>query len=1137
MIDRDDIVPERVAESNGIDATEHLNGSEHARVDSGSADIDETCDGGSGPVVSALVDATLDIAATTDQRMDGNTSGVQMDVTATLDSAPGSVPTSDRGENVDQTVDSAQPAVVRSGKAASGQRSASQGGSRFQTIKAHARGGLGEVFVARDLELGRTVALKEIQARHSKNRFNQDRFVAEAVITGALEHPGIVPVYGLGRYSDGRPYYAMRFIAGTSFQAAINQYHADNPDGVGVDYYSRDFKSLLRTFVDVCRAIHYAHEHGVLHRDIKPDNVMLGQYGETMVVDWGLAKVLASQGTGESAGHDNPLLQSIATETMGGAVMGTPAYMSPEQAMGLNDKLDATSDIYSLGATLFTLLSGQRSVEGRSSLEVIENVRSGRLRSLRVIAPKVPRALVSICSKSLSVDPIERYADVGAMIEDIERWLADDLVLAHRDRESIAERLGRWVRRHHTWVVSGGMFLIAFLVVAVAAGALINTARKRELVAKQQAEVAKAEAMQRYRQSRQAIDTWLVGSNEALQFFPGTQSIRTRMLELAADDYRQLATSSSRDPDLELERARALIRLGDIHQIQLMQAEARSRYDDAIKVLEKLESQPQIGHLASAEAANANVRKAISYTNENRWADAQAELEPAIAALGALAERYPQEPIMDSYLSAALVNLGETLLSLGKLDAAIEALESVIARSDQAITSAQKSRGDAAGETIAEDWDASLAKFERDAVLAGVRARELLGRGCLARGDYQRADAVLAEAIDRLSRAMATRADDPDWVDALASACVSRANVQRTAGMQKEMEQTLALAVEHYEKLVIALPDVPRYAESLALTLADLGIAMFDDERLDEARAMLGQASSRWQELLRAYPDIARYHEQNAVCEDALSQIVLQREGDGDRAFGHASAAVQTFQELAELFPDAVDHRHRLAISRSHAALAVVKVGQAEASGGVLPQDAKLLFDVAIQGLRSLVEEFPAIAEYRYSLAHVMYREGLELATAGEPELATERLSEAETYWRDLAINGHVEAADHLALLLLAHPQADLRDYQQSLEFAQRATKASPHNLRYRSTLAAAMALCGDVSGAKAKLGEGRIAGDQRVGRDDFVAAICSVLARDADSESVRDQAVTWLAERHPGSPRLQAFERLLKDLVAAENR
>jgi serine/threonine protein kinase len=160
-----------------------------------------------------------------------------------------------------------------------------QAGSRYSRIREHAKGGLGLVFLAQDHELQREVALKEIQPQFV-------RFLLEAKLTGRLEHPGIVPVYGLGQYPDGRPYYAMRFIQGESFQEEIEAFHRENPIENSSLFDSRDFRGLIRRFIDVCNAIHYAHEKGVIHRDIKPANVMLGKYGETLVVDWGLAKLL-----------------------------------------------------------------------------------------------------------------------------------------------------------------------------------------------------------------------------------------------------------------------------------------------------------------------------------------------------------------------------------------------------------------------------------------------------------------------------------------------------------------------------------------------------------------------------------------------------------------------------------------------------------------------------------------------------------------------------------------------------------------------------------------------------------------------------------------------------------------------------
>lgn len=163
-----------------------------------------------------------------------------------------------------------------------------QEGRRFRIIRPHAKGGLGEVFLAKDQELNREVALKEILPKHAVDQDTRGRFMLEAEITGGLEHPGIVPVYGLGTYDDGRPYYAMRFIQGDSLKEAISAYHdKPNPDEGERNVV---FRNLLKRFVDVCNAIGYAHSRGVLHRDLKPGNIMIGKYGETLVVDWGLAK-------------------------------------------------------------------------------------------------------------------------------------------------------------------------------------------------------------------------------------------------------------------------------------------------------------------------------------------------------------------------------------------------------------------------------------------------------------------------------------------------------------------------------------------------------------------------------------------------------------------------------------------------------------------------------------------------------------------------------------------------------------------------------------------------------------------------------------------------------------------------------
>jgi WD40 repeat protein/serine/threonine protein kinase len=372
-------------------------------------------------------------------------------------------------------------------------------GGRFQVLRPHARGGLGEVYVARDEELHREVALKQMQPRHADNASSRARFVMEAEITGGLEHPGVVPVYGLGKDPEGRPFYAMRFIRGTSLDEAIAQFHA--AEGPARDPGERRlaFRGLLDRFVDVCNALAYAHARGVLHRDLKPANIMLGQYGETLVVDWGLAKPISRpEGVPRpDEGTLKPPAAGTADETVLGTAMGTPQYMSPEQAAGRLDDLGPASDVYSLGATLYTLVTGRVPYEGADAAAVLEDVRKGDFLRPRQKVPSVPPPLEAICLKAMALDPRDRYQNPRGLADDIEHWLADEPVSVYH--ESPRERLGRWARRHQSSVLAGAAALAAVVVIGGIAFFLVTQNRNEAIrLANEKASLAERERQELY---------------------------------------------------------------------------------------------------------------------------------------------------------------------------------------------------------------------------------------------------------------------------------------------------------------------------------------------------------------------------------------------------------------------------------------------------------------------------------------------------------------------------------------------------------------------------------------------------------------------------------------------------------------
>ncbi|MCR9116780.1 MAG: protein kinase [bacterium] len=458
--------------------------------------------------------------------------------------------------------------------------------SRYAILREHAHGGLGQVYVARDMELDREVALKEIKHRHASKVALRRRFVLEAEVTGKLEHPGIVPVYGLGAYSDGRPYYAMRFIRGQSLGDAIDDLHgrsrlpstADDaeatqvsgtaekgdanpsPEPAAKPLSSADEtikrRRLLGRFVDVCNAIDYAHSRGVLHRDIKPDNIMLGDYGETLVVDWGLAKVIGSKEEGESIISSSPLSGDEAEKTMAGSVVGTPAFMSPEQANGELESLGPATDIYSLGATLFAMLSGNSPIEGSDAYEVLAKVKRGELRSMRSSGNRIPKPLIAICEKAMNMSTSLRYQSCDELAEDVEAYLAGEPVSAWR--EPLTVRAGRWMRKHRTLATSFGVGVSVLGVAMVIGFLLLGRAYQSEMAAHELAD-------KRLTLGRSAVDKYLVAITEDPRLTTvGLEPLRKDLLESARDFYSIYTTETPNDPTMRNEQAWAWLRLAEI---------------------------------------------------------------------------------------------------------------------------------------------------------------------------------------------------------------------------------------------------------------------------------------------------------------------------------------------------------------------------------------------------------------------------------------------------------------------------------------------------------------------------------------------------------------------------------------------
>ena len=502
---------------------------------------------------------------------------------------------------------------------------------RFRILRYHARGGLGQIAIALDQEFNREVALKSIREEYSDSELHQEKFDQEAMVTGALEHPGVVPVYAFGRDEGGKLFYAMRFIRGEEFGSKIKAFHLDVRNG-NEPANGPGLRFLIRKLIDVCHTISYAHSRGVVHRDLKPANIMLGPYGETLVVDWGLAKPLGSVPDSTSGLRrsetkpiakqwEHPVSKSNSSETQVGQVIGTIVYAPPEQLTGQISEIDHRSDIYSLGVILFELLIGEPPIKSMGTDISLANftaaVIQGRVPTPRQCSTSVPKPLDAICRKAMLPGRLNRYQSVIDFRFDLERWMDGLSVSVHP--ESYSEKASRWMRDHMALVRAASISLLVISIVSLAAMVSIHKAKLQQ-------ENAKQEATQLLRIARETTDQLLQDTSDQLEDLTGATQIRLDLLGKAADSFKRIAAVKSSDPGLLRESASAFVGLATVQRMMDQRAEAIASLESAISTFKSIpksstlgvddtvsvaEAQVDLSRVLSDDANNSAAKKAI----------------------------------------------------------------------------------------------------------------------------------------------------------------------------------------------------------------------------------------------------------------------------------------------------------------------------------------------------------------------------------------------------------------------------------------------------------------------------------------------------------------------------------------------
>jgi tRNA A-37 threonylcarbamoyl transferase component Bud32/tetratricopeptide (TPR) repeat protein len=676
---------------------------------------------------------------------------------------------------------------------------------KYELISMIAKGGMGVVYKAHDAKLNRTVALKMILSGSFAGEGEIARFYAEAKAAAKLRHPNIVAIFDYGDVDD-QPFFAMDYIEGGGLSDLVRE-NALPPEKAA---------SLVKT---VAEAMHYAHEKGILHRDLKPSNVLLDNAGQPMITDFGLAK--------QVEGHSGL--------TVSGTVLGTPSYMPPEQAAGHIDDVQVPSDVYSIGAILYELLTGRPPFRAANAVETLKRVLDTEPVSPRLLNPGIPVDIETICLKCLQKEPAARYASAQELADELERFLAGEPILA-RPIGRVA-RLWRWCRRKPKVALLAGTALLGTMIAvgSITVGYVMTSS-------------ALTQAEQSLAQTLVAInDLYILVSTDELLNTDGLQPTRKKLLAKAGKLLEQILEQQGDHPDVRQDLALAYYHLGHIMQDLEAPQEALAPLRRARSMQEALLAQ------SATEEGESTLGDILSLMGEvlekvSRFDDALAMCDNAIQIRKSLAKKAPKNPEYGRKLANAYMNSGLVERAIA------ERLKSPAIKERRFQNALARCR---------------TAQDERLALLAG-RPDDAELRLDLARGYYnignigflmERDDVALENlqhGIDQFDLLLAAEPENLDYNFLRALCNVRYGDVIVVSEQPHGAKEHYKDAIHRLRMLAGRNDAVHKYKGALAQALVNLGIlqAEFRDPGAVESYR---EAKSLLEPLVVSYPEMLQY--------------------------------------------------------------------------------------------------------------------------------------------------------------------------------------------------------------------------------------------------------------------------------------